>query len=158
MRWTRASVIKGESELAAIMSRCDGTPAELIAARSRAFTRGDFGFVYDSYHSESNFRRQFPSREEYLRYGQRHLAPEYQIVCCEILAEKISDDEAQVIFLIEMQVRGKVRHYAELAWLRSEGGQWRYHRGQKMIEEELPEIRQLVTFSDFAKLEPSSIY
>jgi SEC-C motif-containing protein len=158
MRWTRASAIKGELELPAIISRCDGTPAELIAARSQAFTRGDFGFVYDSYHSESNFRRQFPSREEYLRYGRLHLAPEYQILCCEILAEKIVEDEAQVVFLIEMQVRGNVRHYAELAWLRSEDHQWRYHRGQKMTEEELPENRQLVTFTDFAKLEPSSIY
>jgi SEC-C motif-containing protein len=144
--------------MAAKITLSDGAPAELITARSQAFNRGDFGFVYDSYHSESNFRRQFPSREDYLRYGRSYLAPEYQIVCCEILAEKIGDDEAQVVFLIEMQAHGNVRHYAELAWLRSEGHQWRYHRGQKMTEEELPENKQLVTFTDFAKLEPSSIY
>lgn len=144
--------------MAAIITHAEGTPAKLVADRSQAFNRGDFGFVYDSYHSESNFRRQFPSRGEYLRYGRLQLAPEYQIVSCEILAEKITGDEAQVVCLMEIRSRGIVQHYAELAWLHRECNKWRYHHGQKMTEDELPDIRHHVTFTDFAKLDPSSIY
>ena len=46
------------------------SPSELIIARSEAFARGDFGFIFDTYHSESNFRRQFPDRDEYLEFGK----------------------------------------------------------------------------------------
>mgnify|MGYP006926386942 CR=1 FL=1 len=51
------------------MSMSSYTPSELIMARTEAFASGDFGFIYDSYHPESNFRRQFPDRGEYCRYG-----------------------------------------------------------------------------------------
>ena len=50
------------------MSMNSYTPSELIMARTEAFASGDFGFIYDSYHPESNFRRQFPDRGEYCRY------------------------------------------------------------------------------------------
>ena len=136
----------------------DYTPSELILERSAAFTRGDFGFVFDSYHSESNFRRQFFEREEYLDYGQSSLAGEYQIDSCQILAEEVKADVAQVIFLVQMKVRGAAFRYAELAWLVREDAGWRYHRGQKINDEDLPEAPHLLTFSDFAKLDPETIF
>jgi len=135
-----------------------GTPAELITARSQAFSRADFGFIYDSYHSESNFRRQFVSRDEYLQFGRTCLGRDYQIISCQVLAEKIDGHEAQVIYLMEMRVHGKVQHYAELAWLRREREAWRYDRGLKMTEEELPANSQALTFSDFVKLDPATIF
>ena len=86
-------------------SSCD-TPAELILARSQAFCNGNFGFIYDSYHSASNFRRQFDAREEYLQFGKASLGQDYQILRCQVLAEKVCDDEAQVVFLMEVKVLG----------------------------------------------------
>jgi len=135
-----------------------GTPAELITARSQAFSRADFGFIYDSYHSESNFRRQFVSRDEYLQFGRTCLGRDYQIINCQIIAEKVDDHESQVIYMVKMRAHGKVQRYAELAWLRRENDAWRYHRGLKMTEEEFPVDRQPVTFADFNKLDQSTIF
>jgi SEC-C motif-containing protein len=134
------------------------TPAELILARNQAFRKGDFGFIYDSYHSESNFRQQFLTRNEYLHFGRTCLSQDYRILKCQILAEKVSARESQVVFLIEMKVRGLVQLYAELAWLRCENAAWRYHRGQKMTAEDLPEDYYALSFSDFDKLDPATIF
>lgn len=134
------------------------TPGELILARSQAFCHGDFGYIYDSYHSESNFRQQFVAREEYLLFGKDSLGQDFQILRCQVLAEKISAREAQVVFLMEMKVHGRSQLYGELAWLRREDHAWRYHRGQKMTEDELPEDPSALSFADFAKLDPAVIF
>lgn len=134
------------------------SPSELILARSEAFSRGDFGFIYDSYHSESNFRRQFVERDQYLELGKASLSQDYQISGCQVVEYQQVDDEAQVVFLIEMKVHGAPQRFAELAWLRQENEMWRYHRGQKISNEELPEDPQSLRIADFAKLDPSTIF
>jgi hypothetical protein len=134
------------------------TPAGLITARGQAFSRGDFGFIFDSYHSGSNFRRHFTTRDEYLQYGKNCLGRDYQIISCQILAEDADEQDARVICLMEIRVHGKIQHYAELAWLCLERDAWRYHRGLKMTGEELPANRQSLTFADFSKLDPSTIF
>lgn len=134
------------------------TPAELILARSEAFCRGDFGFIFDTYHSESNFRRQFIERDEYLAFGAESLGQNYQIISCQVLQEIEDEREAQVLFLMEIKVSGAVQQFAELAWLQVEQDCWRYHRGQKITHEELPEEPEALSFSDFAKLDPSTIF
>ena len=134
------------------------TPPELILARSEAFSRGDFGFIYESYHSESNFRRQFIERDEYLEFAQSSLGRDYQITSCEVLQHQQNDDEAKVIFLMEMKVHGAVQRFAELAWLRQENNAWCYHRGLKISNEELPESPQSLSFADFAKLDQSTVF
>jgi SEC-C motif-containing protein len=134
------------------------SPAELIAARCRAFTRGDFGFIYDSFHSASNFRRHFSDRGEYQRHGRSVLSQDFEIVSWRILAEKVEPAESQVLFLVEMRSQGQVGHYAERAWLRFEGDGWRYHRGQKLSGDELPEDPTTLCFTDFAGLDPATIF
>lgn len=134
------------------------SPAELVLARSRAFCRGDFGFIFDSYHAESNFRRQFLERDEYLQFGRASLGRDYRILRTEILAERVLTHEAQVIFLLDMQVHGEVQQFAELAWLRREGSDWRYHRSQKMTAEELPADPRQLDFTDFARLDPATVF
>ena len=134
------------------------TPSELILARSQAFACGDFGFIYDSYHSESNFRRQFVELDEYLEFAQSSLGQDYQITSCQLLDEKIDAHESQVIFLMEMKFQGSMQQYAELAWLRQENNAWCYHRGLKIPNEELPESPQSLSFADFAKLDQSAIF
>jgi uncharacterized protein YchJ len=134
------------------------TPSELILARSQAFSCGDFNFIYDSFHSESNFRRQFIERNEYLEFAQSSLGQDYQITSCQILDEKVDGHESQVIFLMEMKFQGSMQQYAELAWLRQENGAWCYHRGLKISNEELPEIPQTLSFADFATLDQSAVF
>ena len=134
------------------------SPSELIVARSEAFARGDFGFIFDSYHSESNFRCQFPDRDDYLGFGKASLGADYQITRCQILQEQESADEGQVIFLMEMKVQGVVQQFVELAWLHREEHAWRYHRGQKVTQDEFSEDPHSLSFADFAKLDPSTIF
>ncbi|MFC1779992.1 YchJ family metal-binding protein [Thermodesulfobacteriota bacterium] len=134
------------------------SPSDLIIARSEAFARGDFGFIFDTYHSESNFRRQFSDRDEYLEFGKASLGADYEITRCQILQEQESADEGQVIFLMEMKVQGAVQQYVELAWLHREEKSWRYHRGQKLTQDEFPEEPHSLSFDDFAKLDPSTIF
>ncbi|MGK2906819.1 MAG: YchJ family metal-binding protein [Desulfuromonadales bacterium] len=136
----------------------DYTPSELIRARAEAFSRGDFSFIFDSYHSESNFRRQFCAQEEYLQFAQASLGQDYRILNCRVLAEAVGEHEAQVIYLMEMHFQGNAQRYAELAWLQRENNAWRYHRGQKIAAEELPEFPESLGFADFAKLEPATIF
>jgi SEC-C motif-containing protein len=134
------------------------TPSELILARSQAFACGDFGFIYDSYHSESNFRRQFIERDGYLEFAQSSLGQDYQILDCKVLSEKMDDYEPQVIFLMELKFQDSVQQYAELVWLRQENDAWCYHRGLKIPNEELPESPQSLSFADFAKLDQSTVF
>lgn len=140
------------------MTGASRPPGSLILARSEAFCRGDFTFIYDSYHSQSNFRRQFTSRQDYLQFSRSNLAQDYRITRCRVLAERVVDDEAQVIFLMEMTLHGVAQRYAELAWLRREQDRWRYHRGQKMTADELPDDLQTLGFADFARLDPATIF
>lgn len=134
------------------------SPADLILERNRAFVDGDFGVVFDTYHSESNFRRQFESRDEYVLLGQTSLSQDFKIVNCKILGEVVDGVQAQVVFLMEMQAQGQLQSYAELSWLELENGEWRYQRGLKMTQEELPEDPEKLTFADFAKLDHSTIF
>ena len=134
------------------------TPSQLILARSQAFSSGDFGFIFDSYHVESNFRRQFPDRDAYCRYGEKNLAPDYQIVDCRILDEDTDSEESRVVFLMLIDVQGDRQSFAELAWLKKEGRAWRYHRGQKMTADELPEEPGSLTIGDFSRLNPMTVF
>jgi SEC-C motif-containing protein len=134
------------------------SPSDLIIARSEAFACGDFGFIFDTFHSESNFRRQFTDRDDYLEFGKANLGADYEITLCQILQEQESADEGQVIFLMEMKVQGAVQQFVELAWLHREENAWRYHSGQKVLQDELPKEPQSLTFADFAKRDPSTIF
>lgn len=134
------------------------SPSTLIIARSEAFARGDFGFIFDSYHSESNFRRQFTERDDYLEFGKTSLGADYEIIRCQILQEQLNDGEGQVVFFMEMKVQGVAQQFVELAWLHREDNAWRYHRGQKITQEELPEDPQSLSFADFAGKDPSTIF
>ena len=139
-------------------SLSDYTPSELILARSRAFSAGDFGFIHESYHTESNFRRQFPDRDEYCRFGEKNLGPGYKILACRVLDESLDSEESRVVFLMQMDVQGDLLWFAELVWLKKEDQAWRYHRGLKMTASELPAEPETLTICDFDNLEPNTIY
>lgn len=134
------------------------SPSELILERNQAFIKQDFGSIFDSFHTESNFRRQFTERDEYISVGQSSLSLDYRIVHCEILGEEVVGSEARVIFLMEMEVQGVRQRYAELAWVRAEDNEWRYHRGLKVTEERLPEDLGTLTFEYFSKLDHSTVF
>jgi SEC-C motif-containing protein len=134
------------------------SPSALILARAEAFRRCDFGFIYDSCHPESNFRRQFPDRDEYIRYGWANLGKEFRILQCDILREEVEAGGARIIFLLKFELHG-VRHaYAELASLEDDGEGWRYRCGQKLTTDELPVPVGQLDFRHFEEAPDKVIY
>lgn len=129
------------------------SPSQMILARSRAFTEGDFGRVYDSYHPESNFCRQFPDRQAYLDYARSVLATDFVIQECQILREKVEGNQAQVIFYLDIRFRGERIETFELALLLRTGEGWRCHSSQKLGRDEFPGEIDAIDWRDFERVE-----
>jgi SEC-C motif-containing protein len=134
------------------------TPADLIRSRVDAFRRCDFGFIFDSYHPASNFRRQFPDREEYVRYGWATLGKDFRIMGCRILRAEDGAVAARVIYRLEFELHGERHHYAELAWLEDSGEGWRYRCGQKLMPEEWPVPAGKLDFIHFDNIAEKVLY
>lgn len=128
------------------------SPSELIRARSRAFTEGDFGCVYDSYHPDSYFCRQFPDRQAYLDYARSVLASDFVIDECRILQERVEGEQARVIFYLDARFRGRRVETFELALLLPDREGWRYHSGQKLLRSEFAGKIDEIDWEDFEKV------
>lgn len=126
------------------------SPATLILDRAEACRAGDFAFVYDSYLDDSNFRRQFPHRQEYLDYAQEVLAVEFVLHECRVLRERISGEEAAVIFYQRVDFRGDVVETLELAHLRLTAAGWRLDRGEKLERSAVARPLDDIDWDDFA--------
>jgi len=112
------------------------SPAGLVKARAHAFDCGNFGLIYDSYHGDSYFRKQFPEREAYILYGMANLSQDFRIRQCRVIREEIAETEARVIFYLETEYRGACNESFELSLFYREDGEWRYHSSQKMGRED----------------------
>ena len=134
------------------------SPAQLILARVEAFRRCDFGFIFDSYHQDSSFRRQFPDRDDYIRYGWATLGKDFRILSCTLLREELAGTTARVIYLLGFELHGELQRYAELAWLEDAGEGWRYRCGQKLTPEEWPVPAGRLDFSHFDNVAEKVIY
>ncbi|PLX85143.1 MAG: hypothetical protein C0617_05520 [Desulfuromonas sp.] len=130
-------------------TRSDLAPSELVLARREAFDRGDFAYIYDTYHPDSMFRQQFPDRQEYLRYGASSLAADYRILECRILREEIAEDAARVLFLLASEYGGQRVESLELSRFLRTGKGWRYHSSQKMTRDEYPGKIEDIGWDDF---------
>ena len=134
------------------------TPSSLILARVDAFRRCDFGFIFDSYHPQSNFRRQFPDRDEYIRYGWANLGKEFRILVCRVVREEIAGNSAQLIFWLEFEIHGVRQRYAELAWLEEAGEGWCYRCGQKLEADAWPVPAAQLDFVHFEAVAEKVMY
>lgn len=134
------------------------SPSELILAKAEAFRQADYGFIFDSYHSESGFRQHFDDREDYIRFGWSNLGKDFRILQCRIMKEDLQPPEARVINFMSIEVNGQTCAYAELTWLLKEEGGWRCHRSQKIEISELPCPLAELDFSDFDQIEHKTIF
>lgn len=112
------------------------TPAQLVQARCAAFQRGDFGFIYDSYHADSPFRGLYPQRQSYLRQGQGELLRDYRITECRVLREEVGEGEARVLFYLATTYQGQVAETFELSRFLTTAEGWRYLSSQKLERHE----------------------
>lgn len=130
----------------------DLTPSELVRRRGEAFSAGDFAFIYDTYHPDSNFRAQFPHRKDYIALGQNSLGRDFCIDDCRVLKEEVGTDEARVLFYLTTRFRGQAEETFELSrFLVTEGG-WRYHSSQKLGRDEFTGTVDEIDWSDFERV------
>ena len=129
------------------------SPSELVLARCRAFGEGNFGFIYDSYHPESYFRAQFPSRRAYLRHGASTLAADFRIRECRILKEEIHGEEARVLFYLDALFRDGRAESFELSSFRMTAEGWRHHSSQKLARREFAGEIEEIGFRDFENVQ-----
>lgn len=108
------------------------SPAKLVEARVAAFRSNNFGFIFDTFHPNSNFRIQFPDRDEYIRYGVSTLDSDYKIETCKILAEEIEGQRARVLFYLKVFYQGNHDEYFELSEFQPIEGAWFYVQSHKL--------------------------
>lgn len=128
------------------------TPSQLVQARCEAFQRGDFGYIYDSYHPDSPFRSLYPQRQAYLRQGQEELLRDYQIRQCRVLREEVGEEEARVLFYLATTYQGVAAETFELSRFSRTPGGWRYHSSQKKPRREFAGSIAEIDWEDFEQL------
>lgn len=124
------------------------TPSQLVEARVAAFSTNDFGFIYDTFHPDSNFCQQFPDRQEYLAYGQSTLTSDYQIKGCRVLQEKIDGTLAHVLFLLRVHYQGQDLEYFELSEFHQISSRWLYLQSHRLDRHEFSGNVDDITFDD----------
>jgi len=108
------------------------SPAKLVEARVAAFRSNNFGFIFDTFHPDSNFRIQFPSRNEYIAYGLSTLDSDYKIEVCDVLDEQIESQKARVLFYLKVSYQGNYDEYFELSEFQPVDQCWRYVQSHKL--------------------------
>lgn len=141
-----------DQELTTADVPADISPAELVRRRGQAFSAGNFAFIYDTYHPDSNFRVQFPDRMAYVAMGKNSLGRDFQIDQCRVIKEKVGDDEARVLFYLDTRFRGQREETFELSlFLQTDAG-WRYFSSQKLGRDEFAGAVDEIDWSDFEQV------
>lgn len=142
---------EGQGAEAAIDPRL--TPAQLVHARCAAFQRGDFGFIYDSYHPDSPFRGLYPQRLAYLRQGQGELLRDYRIRQCRVLREEVGVHQARVLFYLATTYQGTSGETFELSRFTLTAEGWRYHSSLKLERRAFAGTLEEIGWEDFDGLQ-----
>ncbi len=108
------------------------SPSQLVEARVKAFQQNDFGFIYDTFHNDSNFRLQFPQRSQYLAYGLSTLDADYKIDQCRIIEQQVDGQSAQVLFYLQVSYHEQQDDYFELSEFELVEQCWRYLQSYKL--------------------------
>lgn len=147
-KYKKCCLASGAAPIPAALS-----PAQLVEARRQAFDRGDFEFIYDSYHCESPFRVHFPERAAYLSYACQQLCDRYRIVDCRILGEdRPSTDESRVLFYLDMYSGNEQHESLELSRFLLTTDGWRYHSGHKIDRRQCPGPLEFISISQVEAL------
>ncbi len=125
-------------------------PEALLRQRVAAFRRGDFGFIYDSYHPEAPFRQQFPDREDYLRFAGEEIAPRVRIARFRILKTRRQQGKAEVIFHQLLFSSAGAQESFELALLEMVDDCWCYWGSQRLDRAGFRGRPEDLDFADFA--------
>lgn len=121
------------------------SPAKLVEARVTAFRNNNFGFIFDTFHPDSNFRIQFPDRNQYIAYGLSTLDSDYKIETCKIIEERIDSTKAHVLFYLKVSYQGNEDEYFELSEFHTVEQNWLYVQSHKLPCSEFGDAHDKIT-------------
>ncbi|WP_321392019.1 hypothetical protein [uncultured Desulfuromusa sp.] len=130
------------------------TPLQFLNKRFSALMSGDYGFVYDSYHCDAPFLRQFHDRKDYIDFARQQLAS-IVVTDWRCLRHRIIDEKQQESLLVmNITVGERTQFFYELALLIETGSGWRYHSAQKLGVDDYTGSPDLIDFSHFDTATP----
>ncbi len=133
-------------------------PSQAILDRCQAFIRNDFNLIYELHHPGSFFRRLYPTREAYLDYAREVLSRDFSIRECRILKEEIGDEEARVIYYLDILYRGARLETLENCRLCRVENKWLFLTTQKIERHDFPAAPETIDWDDFERIEEKIIY
>lgn len=129
------------------------TVQAFLEGRLDALKKGDFASVYQSYHAESPFLRQFSDLDDYLGFAEQQLTG-ISIKSWHCPAQRVlADNRVECLLVMELETGGDSLFFYELALLVQVDGQWRYHSAQKLGAEDFSGEPDSISFSDFDRVE-----
>ena len=125
------------------------TIQQLLEYRFTALAAGDYPSVYDSYHPDAPFLRQFGSRSTYVRFAQQQLS-DIKIKNWSCLNRRvISELQLEVLLVMEIETEAVTQFFYELALLIETDSGWRYHSAQKLGADDYSGVPNQIDFCHF---------
>ncbi|MEA3545019.1 MAG: hypothetical protein U9R69_07350 [Thermodesulfobacteriota bacterium] len=125
------------------------TIQQLLENRFSALSRGDYGMVYDSYHTDAPFLQQFDDRNNYIDFAREQLGFVVMIDWLCPRQRTVTDDQVEVVLVMEIAVENSTQFFYELALLIETQAGWRYHSAQKLGADDYSDSPQQIDFHHF---------
>ena len=130
------------------------TAQQFLEKRFSALMAGNYGDVYDSYHKDAPFIKQFSDRQAYLHFAQQQLSP-IVIHDWRCLRQRTLDEkQLEVILVMDIAVDDESQSFYELALLVETDSGWCYHSAQKLGMDDYPGPPDLIDFCHFDNANP----
>ncbi len=126
-------------------------PETLVRQRIDALHRGAFGFIYDSYHPDSPFRRHFPEREDYLAFARQEIAGRIHIERFRLLRSRKTQERAELIVHQLVRAGGGFQESFERVVLLRHKGHWRYLGSSRLDRSQYHGRIEDLDFEDFER-------
>ena len=130
------------------------TAVQFLENRFSALAAGNYGAVYDSYHDDAPFIKQFSDCHTYLCFAQQQLSS-IVIKNWRCLRQRTHDDkQLEAILVMEVAVDDEFQYFYELALLIETDSGWCYHSAQKLGMDDYPGSPDLIDFCHFDNANP----
>ncbi len=112
------------------------TAQQFLELRFAALSQGDYGSVYDSYHVDAPFLKQFQSRQSYIDFAQQQLGEIKLKTWCSLAQRNIENKQIEALLKMELSSEAGSQLFYELALLIKVDSFWTYHSAQKLGEDD----------------------
>jgi SEC-C motif-containing protein len=125
------------------------TAEDLMSKRFAALASGDYASVYETYHQDSPFIRQFSDCDAYICFARQQLNTIKVWSWQSLRQRQIDSLQQEHLLIMELAVDGRRQYFYELALLINTPAGWRYHSAQKLSAEDYAGPPEQIQFSCF---------